>query len=226
MKRIFGVLTLVLCFAVGCKQQKMRVHEEVREKSSILEKLAFAHGYGEWGKVTELQFTFNVDKDSSHFQRTWIWKPKVNQVTSISGSDTITYSRKAMDSVSHKINSGFINDKYWLMAPINLLWDKDNLQLTHEKNVVAPISNKPLQKLTVLYGSKGGYTPGDAYDFYFGEDMLIEEWVFRKGNALEPSLATTWEDYKDIKGLKVAQKHRNEDGSFLLYFTKVAVKVQ
>ena len=48
-----------------------------------------------------------------------------------------------------------------------------------------------MQKLTIVYGDEGGYTPGDAYDFYFGDDHIIKEWVFRKGNATEPSTMTT-----------------------------------
>ncbi|WP_368662417.1 hypothetical protein [Zobellia laminariae] len=65
---------------------------------------------------------------------------------------------------------------------------------------------------------------GDAYDFYFGDDYLIKEWVFRKGNQVEPSMSTTWEDYTDVGGLKVAKIHQNEDGSFKLYFTNLEVK--
>ncbi|MGP1992648.1 hypothetical protein D9V96_012250 [Zobellia laminariae] len=81
-----------------------------------------------------------------------------------------------------------------------------------------------MQKLTVVYKQDGGYTPGDAYDFYFGDDYLIKEWVFRKGNQAEPSMSTTWEDYTDVGGLKVAKMHQNEDGSFKLYFTNLEVK--
>ncbi len=76
-----------------------------------------------------------------------------------------------------------------------------------------------MQKLTIVYGSEGGYTPGDAYDFYFGSDYMVKEWVFRKSNQEEPSVATTWEDYQDIEGLKIAAMHKNAEGSFSISFT-------
>ncbi|MEM9142594.1 MAG: hypothetical protein AAGA86_06370, partial [Bacteroidota bacterium] len=200
--------------------------EPEQREPSILEKLALAHGYESWETIKELRFTFNVDRDSTHFERSWIWQPKTNEVTSISRTDTITYIRRDMDSISHGINKDFINDKYWLLAPINILWDNPNLEVEHLENVIAPISKEPMQKLSVVYGNEGGYTPGDAYDFYFGDDFLIKEWVFRKGNRPEPSMTTTWEDYTDIKGLQIALTHQKDDGSLVLYFSNVSAETE
>ncbi|NNE03341.1 MAG: hypothetical protein HKN52_09260, partial [Eudoraea sp.] len=50
----------------------------------------------------------------------------------------------------------------------------------------------------------------------------IKEWVFRKGNAPEPSSITTWEGYEQIEGLAVSTMHKNKEGNFKLYFTGVA----
>lgn len=225
MKPYLYTLALGLILIIGCKDEKKASPTEIQRELTILEELAHAHGFENWNKVHELKFTFNVDRDTSHFERTWIWKPKMNEVTAINATDTLTYLRKEeMDSVAHKTNGGFINDKYWLMAPINILWDKNSIDYEHSQNVEAPISKKPMQKLTVVYGSEGGYTPGDAYDFYFGDDFIVKEWVFRKGNQAEPSLITTWEDYVEMGGLKIAKMHQKADGSFKLYFTDVAVK--
>ncbi len=209
---------------IGCKETKKAEAPQPQKELSILEKIALANGYENWNKVEELKFTFNVDRDTSHFERTWIWKPKTNQVTAISAKDTLVYNRKDMDSTAYKTNGGFINDKYWLIAPINILWDKNGSTNDLTPNAEAPISKKPMQKLTVVYKQDGGYTPGDAYDFYFGDDYLVKEWVFRKGNQEEPSMTTTWEDYTEAGGLKIAKMHQNEDGSFKLYFTNIEVK--
>ena len=81
-----------------------------------------------------------------------------------------------------------------------------------------------MQKLTIVYTGEGGYTPGDAYDFYFGDDYLIKEWVFRKGNQAEASLATTWEEYSDFNGLVMSKTHKKAEGNFKLYFTNIQVK--
>lgn len=201
-----------------------KVVKNLTQEEGILEKVANAHGFQNWGNIKEIKFTFNVDRDTSHFERTWIWKPRTNDITAITPEKTLTYNWADMDSVAYKTNGGFINDKFWLLAPFQLQWDADNV--THEHILVseAPISKKPMQKLTIAYGSEGGYTPGDAYDFYFGEDYIIREWVFRKANQKEPSLITSFETYEETKGLKVATMHQTGDGSFKLYFTGLEVK--
>ncbi len=196
------------------------------EETTIVEKIAQANGIDNWATIEELKFTFNVDREGNpHFERSWIWKPKTNEVTALSAEDTLTYDRNDtdMDSTAYKTNGNFVNDKFWLMAPINIMWDKNSITTEHTKDAEAPISKKKMQKLTVTYGNEGGYTPGDAYDLYFGDDFIVQEWVFRKGNQTEPSMTTTWEDYTDKGGLKISEMHKNEEGNFKLYFTGVEV---
>ncbi len=194
------------------------------QEPSILEKVANANGFDNWATIEELKFTFNVDRDTTHFERTWVWKPKTNDIIAISAKDTLSYNWTTMDSLTHKTNSGFINDKYWLLTPYQLIWDADNISYENSPKATAPISKKSMQKLTIVYGSEGGYTPGDAYDLYFGGDFIIREWAFRKGNTPTPSLVTTFEDYQEINGIKFAKMHKTKDGSFKLYFTGVTVK--
>jgi len=224
MKKYLFTIILLAFIMIGCKEEKKTESSEPEKELSLLEKIAFANGYDNWKNVKELKFTFNVDRDTSHFERTWVWKPKANDVTMMSATDTISYNRKQMDSITEKTNGDFINDKYWLLAPINILWDEKNITQEHSTQVVAPISNKPMQKLTVIYGNEGGYTPGDAYDFYFGDDYIVKEWVFRKANQAEPSMTTSWEDYVEKGGLKIAQMHKMPESNFKLYFTNLEVK--
>ena len=179
----------MFCF-LSCKQSEKQTTKPVKELT-VAEKIAEAHGINHWNKVTELTFTFNVDKDSTHYDRTWIWKPKTNQVTAISKTDTITYLRAEVDSLSQRADQGFINDKFWLLAPFNLIWDSGTT-ISESVEETAPISKKILYKITLTYPNEGGYTPGDAYDFYYNSDFFIEEWVYRKGNAKEPSMMSTW----------------------------------
>ncbi|PRX53060.1 hypothetical protein [Flagellimonas meridianipacifica] len=224
MKAPFSIFICLSLFLVACKTEpKKSTVAEAEPSQSILEKIASAHGYENWKAVKEFHFTFNVDRDSTHFERSWIWKPKTNQVTAISANDTLTYFRKEMDSVAYKTNGGFINDRYWVLAPFNLVWDQNNFEYEHTESVTAPISNSPMQKLTIVYSNEGGYTPGDAYDFYFGDDFILREWVFRKENQAEPSMTTTWENYIEIGGLQLAQDHKKPEGGFNLNFTNLKV---
>lgn len=223
MKVKLGVaLGLLIVFA--CKTDPKKLDPVDTKELDIIEKIAFAHGYENWSKVNEIAFTFNVDKDSSHFERRWIWQPKTNTITSISGGDTLTYNRKTMDSIAYKTNAGFINDRYWLVAPFNLMWDRNNFEFEHSTNTESPMAKQSMQKLTIVYGNEGGYTPGDAYDFYFGEDYIIKEWVFRKANQVEPSMTTTWENHKNYNGILIAKDHKKQDEIFNLFFDDIVIK--
>ncbi|MFH6604727.1 hypothetical protein ACEZ3G_14655 [Maribacter algicola] len=222
MKKYLLTIVLLMCITIACKEEKNETAAAQKELT-LLEKIAFANGYENWKNVSELKFTFNVDRDTSHFERSWSWKPKSNDVIMVSATDTVSYNRKQMDSIAENANSSFINDKYWLLAPINILWDENNITQEHLSGAEAPISKKPLQKLTVVYGNEGGYTPGDAYDFYFGNDYIVQEWVFRRANQAEPSMVTSWEDYVEKGGLKIAQMHKMPEANFKLYFTNIEV---
>jgi hypothetical protein len=207
----------------GCKSEPKKEAGTAEKELSVIDKIAQAHGFENWKNVHSLQFTFNVDRDTAHFERHWNWNVKTNEVTGISMGDTIQYNRKEVDSTVAKMDGAFVNDKYWLLAPINISWDKENITQEHSQKATAPISGDEMQKLTVVYGSDGGYTPGDAYDFYFGDDYMVREWVFRRGNNTEPAAPASWEGYEDKGGLKIATMHKNNDPSFKLYFTDLEV---
>ena len=220
MKNFIYIAFIGLIF-ISCKQKSETKQQE--KEFSITEKIANAHGFENWKNVSEIQFTFNVDKDSTHFERSWVWKPKTNQVTSISQNDTINYNRSKIDSIYTKTDSGFINDKYWLLVPFQLIWDND-ATISEPFKETAPISKSELNKITVTYPNEGGYTPGDAYDIYFGDDFIIKEWIFRKANQKEPSMITTFENYQDLNGIKIALDHKMEEGNWNLNFTHVKIK--
>ncbi|NAS14131.1 hypothetical protein [Poritiphilus flavus] len=226
MRKSITILIVILALSYSCKQEKAKKPVSETPEPTVLERIANAYGYQDWNKVSELRFTFNVDRDTAHFERKWIWKPQQNEVTGISLGDTITFNRNALDSTAMKADAAFINDKFWLLVPFNLVWDADGFTYEHQETATAPISKENSQKLTIVYNSEGGYTPGDAYDLYFGDDHRITEWVFRKGNQPDPSMTTTWEDNVEMNGILISKMHQKapEDEDFKLYFSGVEVK--
>ena len=222
---LLALFAFLMCAACKTEPKKTEAAEKEAEvEKTVPERIAEAHGFEQWAMVKGITFTFNVDRDSMHFERSWEWKPKSNVVSAISGPDTLTYNRNAMDSIAIKTNSGFINDRYWLLAPFNLMWDSNNYTYEHTTDAVAPISEEPMQKLTIVYTNEGGYTPGDAYDFYFKDDYILREWAYRKSNQEEPNLVSTWEDYVEMEGLRLAKQHNRPEGGTSLYFTGISVK--
>lgn len=225
----FKIFLLLVCFAIlGCNDtQKSSEKDDAVENSSnnidTAHKIANANGFENWNDVQTLAFTFNVDRDGNPFSRSWIWHPKTGDVKMRSGDKIVEYNRSEMDSITKTTDAAFINDKYWLLAPFQIAWD-EGTTFTEKENVVAPISKDTLNQLTVVYGNDGGYTPGDAYDFFYDENFKIREWNYRKGNAPEPSTTTTWEAYKNFNGLDIATMHKGASGDFKLYFTAISVK--
>lgn len=230
MKYILSLLTLFLLIT-SCQDQdhkKKAVTEENETTIKTLspaEAIAYKNGYEKWKDVSEIQFTFNFDRGENHFERSWIWWPKKDQVEMLPWGEEpgITYQRSAMDSVIMKADARFINDKYWLLAPFNLVWD-EGTTFSETKKVTAPISKEVMNQLTVTYGAEGGYTPGDAYDLYYSDDFMLKEWAFRAGNDSIASMTTTWEDYKTFEGIQIATMHQDSTKSMKLYFTDISVK--
>ncbi len=212
---------LIILTSISCKQNKENQTEIINK--TVAEKIADANGFNNWRNVSKIEFTFNVDRDSSHFERSWSWKPKTDDVILISGKDTISYNRHSVDSLSLSADKSFINDKYWLLAPFQLMWDK-SATISDAITEKALISKTVLNKITLTYPNEGGYTPGDAYDFYFGDDYLIKEWGYRKENSKTPSLISTWENYQDFNGIKIGLNHKKPEGNWMLYFTNVKVE--
>ncbi|HET8810684.1 MAG TPA: hypothetical protein VFM65_10545 [Flavobacteriaceae bacterium] len=221
MKKIVYLFIFQLMI-FGCKNQEKNF-DVSDEKQTILQKIAQANGIENWKEVKKISYTFNVDRDSSHYERSWVWWPQENKVKMIGKSDTVVYERSQMDSLAQKTDRAFINDKYWLLFPFNLVWDTGFSHQT-KKNVPAPISKNPMTEVVVSYNNTTGYTPGDTYKIYVDDEFIIREWSYVPSGKKEPAMSTTWEDYVEKNGIKIAKMHQSETGDFKIYFTGISVE--
>lgn len=230
-KTLLTLLTLMAL--VACKNEsKTETTESVElvevdrtPEEEIAYEIAQANGIENWDDVAEVQFTFNVDRGDSHFARSWKWNPKSDDVTMMSEQDTVAYNRKSVDSLAMNADKGFINDAFWLLAPLHLVWDEGTV-LTVQDTATAPMSQQKMSKITLTYDGDGGYTPGDAYDFFYDDDYIVKEWIYRRGNVSEYSMVTTWEGYEDYNGIEIASDHKAPEDAVHLYFTDIAVKTE
>ncbi len=230
-KAVFFLLTIMLILSCNNAENSTKIRQNsglsldqnVNQKLSVAEKIANKNGYNNWKDVSEISFTFNVYRGDNHFERSWVWNPKTDDVLMMSSKDTVHYNRANIDSSNQKNDASFINDKYWLLAPFNLVWDVGTT-FSVKHNVIAPISKDTLNQLTIVYSNVGGYTPGDAYDFFYGKDFLIKEWTYRKNNDSIPSLNTTWEDYENFNGITISKTRKDSTGLFNIIFTNISVK--
>jgi len=190
----------------------------------VIKSIAKANGIESWNAVKQINFTFNIDwKGKNTTKRAWKWRPKTNDITLEENEKTITYNQSKLDSLSLAVDKKFINDKFWLVFPFQLAWDKGTT-ITLKGKHSSPIHNANLNQLTIVYDNEKGYTPGDGYDVFYDDNYAIKEWVFRKGNQKEPSLVTTFETPEIYKGITIYKEYSTKEGNFRLYFTEISVQ--
>jgi hypothetical protein len=204
--------------------------------SSVVEPIAKTYGLDSWGQIEAIRYTFNIDIPVLKLSRTWEWNPKTNTVT-YQGKDKqgnpvkVTYQRSqvsgASDAVKNEIDPGFINDNYWFLLPFHVYWDSAaNVQDKGSQQL--PQGNGSAKLFSVKYPSDIGYTPGDTWDLYVGEDNRIQEMVYHRGGPKKPSLViATWEGYKKAGPLLVSTEHHGtaDGGPLHIFFSDVAVKL-
>jgi hypothetical protein len=222
---VLSTLLLILS-AISCSQKH----------SSVAEPIAKTYGLDSWGQIEAIRYTFNVDIPILKLSRTWEWNPKTNTVT-YQGKDKdgkpikLTYQRSqvstASDAIKNEIDPGFVNDNYWFLLPFHVYWDTTaNVQDKGMQSL--PIGNGSAELLSVKYPSDVGYTPGDTWDLYVGNDKRIQQMVYHRGGPKKPSLVTaTWEGYQHAGPLLVSTEHRGTaDGAPLhIFFSDVAYKL-
>ncbi|GAB2767684.1 hypothetical protein [Salinimicrobium soli] len=217
MKKILLLLALATSL-LGCKN-------EPEKEIPITHQIAKANGLEVFDRVKELQYTFNVKaNDTLRTSRQWTWEPKTNMVTLTTPDSTITYDHKSEADRHEWVDQRFINDQYWLLFPFHLAWD--DMEYEYSEKATAPISGNEMQMVTVKYPEGAGYTPGDMYEIYFGEDLMIREWIYLSGGSRENPFPASWENYEDFNGLKIAKTHKNKNGSFELFFTGINVVME
>ena len=220
MKKFFFLLAIASLTIISCADNA----PQLTKAQLRAQEVAKAHGIDAFDGLNQIAFTWGVTREGGNFERRWIWNTQENLVTRIVQGDTVTYNWKALDSVSNEINKGFINDKYWLLAPLQLEWDKESYTVSLEENVASLGKQEILDKLTITYGNEGGYTPGDAYDFYIDDTNTVREWVFRRGAVEEASIISICEDYLSLGGLLMAQRHQRAGQDGYLYLTDISIE--
>lgn len=196
--------------------------EQSKKDMSILEEIAYANGYDNWSEVNSISYTFNAQNGENISSRSWTWMPKTGEVTLKTKDTTLTYKNDDFKEEITFADRGFVNDKYWLLFPYQLVWD-DNFDYEVKEQVEAPISGEKMQQIAITYKNEAGYTPGDTYHIYVNENKMIREWTYTPKGSEEPRLATTWEDYEDFNGIKIAKMHNTKEGSFKIFFSDISV---
>jgi hypothetical protein len=193
------------------------------------QKVAEAYGIRSFGQIEQIRYTFNVKAGDKYVNRSWIWQPKLDQVTFTAGNNAqpITYSRKQISAAAtdnlKKIDAWFINDNYWLLFPIRMAWDHQaKVEDVGRKDLT--IGTGKARCLVVSYPPEGGYTPGDVYELFLDDRYRIIQWIYRKGGSTVPTNIASWDNYRQAGPLVLALNHQWANKNVRIWFSDVAVK--
>ena len=205
------------------------------QRAPIAEEIGEAYGVNSFREVEAIRYTFNIPEFK--LSRSWVWQPKTDTVT-YEGPDKagkpmkVTYRRDQLssqsDAIKNDVDPAFINDHYVLLFPLHVAWD-DWATVSDEGLHEMPISKKAASRVLVKYPSHGGYSPGDTWELYVGEDKRLAEFIYHRAGAGFPKVYTgTWEGYEKAGPLLLSTAHEGttDDGKPLrVFYSNVAVKV-
>src|SRR5262245_46624761 len=208
----------------------------------IAEQMAKTYELDAFGQIEAIRYTFNLYVGALQLSRAWVWDLKADRV-SYEGKNQAgqpvkaTYVRSQLSSqpavVKDEVDPAFINDQYWLIFPLHVVWDSggDGAQVDDTGRHKLPLGEGSAERVVVKYPSEGGYAPGDTWELYVGADHRIEEFIYHGGGPgiqQRPSvLIATWADHKRAGPLLISTDHRGTAAGkpVRVFFSDVSVKV-
>jgi hypothetical protein len=198
------------------------------------EQMAKTYGLDSFGQIEAIRYTWNAELPGARLSNKWEWKPKTDTV-SYDGKDKdgkpvqVTYQRSQLasqsDAIKNQIDPAFINDQYWLILPLHVVWD--GATVTTDGPQKLPVGDGSAERIVMKYSSDGGYEPGDTWDLYVGADKRIAEIVYhRSGNKPPKLVVATYADHKKAGPLLISTDHRGTfDGKPLrVWLSDISVK--
>src|SRR4029077_5819034 len=103
-----------------------------QQSPPIAEQIAKTYGLDSFGQIEAIRYTWNAELSGAKRSHRWEWSPKTDTV-SYEGKDKegkpvkAGYQRSQLstqsDAIKNEIDPAFINDKYWLLLPLQVVWD-------------------------------------------------------------------------------------------------------
>lgn len=172
-----------------------------------------ASGGEHWQNVKELRFTFEVESGGK------IVASAKHDWNVAAGTDRVQWTDKegnakdatanllapAQEGDAKKAYARWVNDSYWLLAPLKIRDRGVNAAPDGIKN----LNGTPCPTIHLSFGEVG-LTPTDQYVLYVDpQTKLLRAWDYipKEGTGFQ----ATWEKYQTFGGLKLATEHRFND---------------
>lgn len=168
-----------------------------------------ASGGENWASVKAIDFTFAVEKGGKTLvsaEHHWDVAAQTDHVKWKGKDVTVNLANPAVDEEAKAAYARWVNDSYWLLAPLKL---KDR-GITVSEEGRKTIDGAEREVLRLSFGQVG-LTPNDQYRLYIDPaTKLLASWDYMP----EPGKAMhgTWENYQKLGGLTLSTAHKMDGG--------------
>jgi hypothetical protein len=168
-----------------------------------------ASGGENWPNVKTIDFTFSVVKGGktvASAEHHWDVAGWTDHVKWKDKDVTVNLANPASDEDSKTAYGRWVNDSFWLLAPLKL---KD--RGVHVKDEGRKTIDGAEREVLHLSFDKVGLTPNDQYRLYLDPDThLVSSWDYMP----EPgkTMHASWTDYQRSGGLTLATNHFMDNG--------------
>lgn len=177
-----------------------------------------ASGGENWPNVKAIDFTFAVEKNGKTLvsaEHHWDLAAQTDHVKWKGKDVTVNLAEPAASAQAKPAYARWVNDSYWLLAPLKL---KDRgVHLSEEgRKTIDGVEREVLR----LSFSQVGLTPNDQYRLYIDPaTKLLASWDYMP----EPGQTVhgTWENYQKSGGLTLATEHKMEGAEIRILNLKV-----
>ena len=168
-----------------------------------------ASGGENWAKVKEVNFTFAVEdagKALFSAQHKWNVAARTDDVnwTDKQGKDhnvTVNLATPAQDEEAKAAYGRWVNDSYWLLAPLKIR----DAGVKVQSNGTKDLNGANCETLQLSF-EKVGLTPTDQYVFYIDpQTKLPRAWDYMPSSG--KGMQATWEKFQNFGGLNLATEH-------------------
>ena len=214
MKRLFvpGLVAIGLFFSV--------VGRAADEPSgaALADAVWKASGGENWSAVKTIDFTFAVEKEGktvASAEHHWDVAAQTDRVKWKGKDVTVNLAEPASDEDAKAAYARWVNDSYWLLAPLKLKDRGTNVSAEGRKEM----DGTKCDVLRLSFG-KVGLTPNDQYLLYIDPaTKLVRSWDYMP----EPgkSMHATWEGYQKSGGLTLATDHQMGEARIRILDLKV-----
>jgi hypothetical protein len=202
--KLLAVFLVLFCAA---RSGLIMAAEDPGNATQLADAVWKASGGENWPDVKAIDFTFAVEKGGKTLasaEHHWDLAAQTDRVKWKGKDVTVNLADPGNDEKAKSAYARWVNDSYWLLAPLKLKDRGVNLAEEGKKE----IDGAEREVLHLSFGQVG-LTPNDQYRFYIDPaTKLVTSWDYMP----EPgkSIHGTWEDYQKSGGLTLATEHKME----------------